>query len=33
MIITLVDVVAGFIVTARTAQRDMAVERIEHASS
>ena len=30
MIISLVDVLAGFIVTARSAQRDMTVERVEH---
>jgi hypothetical protein len=29
MVISLVDVLAGFIVTARTAQRDIAIDRIE----
>ena len=29
MVICLVDVLAGFIVTARTAQRDIAIDRIE----
>jgi hypothetical protein len=29
MVISLVDVMAGFIITARTAQRDIQVERIE----
>jgi hypothetical protein len=32
MIITLVDVIAGFTVTVRSAQRDMSVERVEHVS-
>ena len=30
MIISLVDVMAGFIITARTAQRDMTVEQVQH---
>ena len=30
MIISLVDVLAGFIVTVRAAQRDIEIERIEH---
>ncbi len=30
MITSLVDVIAGFTVTARAAQRDMTVERVEH---
>ena len=29
MVISLVDVLAGFIVTARTAQRDIAIDRVE----
>jgi hypothetical protein len=29
MVISLVDVMAGFIVTARTAQRDIAIDRVE----
>jgi hypothetical protein len=29
MVVSLVDVMAGFIVTARTAQRDIAIDRIE----
>jgi hypothetical protein len=33
MTIALVDVIAGFTVTVRTAQRDLSVERVEHASS
>ena len=32
MIISLVDVIAGFTVTVRSAQRDLSVERVEHAS-
>jgi hypothetical protein len=32
MMISIVDVVAGFIVTLRTAQRDMTIERLDHAS-
>ena len=32
MVISVVDVIAGFIVTMRTAQRDMTVERLDHAS-
>ena len=32
MMISVVDVIAGFIVTLRTAQRDMTVERVEAAS-
>jgi len=31
MMISVVDVVAGFIVTLRTAQRDLTVERLDHA--
>jgi hypothetical protein len=30
MVISLVDVMAGFIVTVRTAQRDLQIERVEH---
>jgi hypothetical protein len=30
MVISLVDVVAGFIITARTAQRDVQIERVDH---
>jgi cobalamin synthase len=29
MVISMVDVMAGFIVTARTAQRDIEIERVE----
>jgi hypothetical protein len=32
MIISLVDVMAGFIVTIRTAQRDLQIEKIDHAT-
>jgi hypothetical protein len=32
MVISLVDVLAGFIITARTAQRDIQVERVEPAA-
>jgi hypothetical protein len=32
MMISVVDVIAGFIVTLRTAQRDMTIERLDHAS-
>ena len=32
MMISIVDVVAGFIVTLRTSQRDMTIERVEAAS-
>ena len=32
MMISIVDVIAGFIVTLRTAQRDITVERVENAS-
>ena len=32
MMISVVDVIAGFIVTLRTAQRDLTVERLDHAS-
>ena len=31
MVISLVDVVAGFIITARTAQRDVQIERVDSA--
>ena len=33
MVTSFVDVTAGFIVTTRTAQRDIEIERVEHASS
>jgi hypothetical protein len=33
LMISLVDVIAGFIVTLRTAQRDMTIEKFEAASS
>ena len=33
MFTSFVDVTAGFIVTTRTAQRDIEIERVEHASS
>jgi hypothetical protein len=32
MMISVVDVIAGFIVTLRTAQRDLTVERLDHAA-
>jgi hypothetical protein len=32
MMVSIVDVIAGFIVTLRTAQRDFTVERVENAS-
>jgi hypothetical protein len=30
MVISLIDAVAGFIITARTAQRDVQIERVDH---
>ncbi len=33
MMISMVDVIGGFTVTLRTAQRDMTIERVDHASS
>ena len=32
MMISMVDVIGGFTVTLRTAQRDMTIERVDHAS-
>src|SRR3569833_2064178 len=30
MVISLIDAIAGFIITARTAQRDVQIERVDH---